>query len=874
MRSTSSLVTAGLSRHEAEVRLAQDGPNELPSGHGRPLAVQFAAELMHFFAIMLWAAAVLAWVAGLPELALAIAAVVVLNASFAFVQERRSERAAQSLSALLPRSVNVRRDGQPTAVEARTVVMGDVLLLAAGDRVCADADAIVDHGVRLDTSMLTGESEAVALGPTGRLLAGTFLVDGEAEAVVVATGGATRLAEISTLTSTTRRPQRPLTAELNRVVRTISVVAVGVGLTFLVVSLLIGTSREDAVIFAIGVTVALVPEGLLPTVTLSLAIGAQRMVRDNALVRHLDAVETLGSTTFICTDKTGTLTQNRMVVVEVWTPTTGASIAGDGYGPAATVDLHGDDDGAVGRLMRVAARCGSGRAVDRDGEWVSFGDPMEAALDAAARRCSIDIDTDRQERAELSRFPFSAGRRRMSVVLAATAAGEPAEVVVKGAAETVLACCRDGDLVRRGAAAAAALTDRGLRVLAVASRVIGPTDSAPGDAVTAEQDLTLLGLVGLVDPPRPAARDALQRCRRAGIKVAMITGDHPRTAAAIGDAVGLRRPGIAVIEASDLPSDQIALGELIDHDGIIVSRATPEDKLRIATALRGRGHVVAMTGDGVNDGPAMRAANIGVAMGRSGTDVAREAADLVLLDDDFATIVDAVAQGRATFLNVRRFLTYHLTDNVAELTPYLCWALSGGRFPLALGVMQILALDIGTDTMSATALGAEPPTPTVLDGPPVAGRLLNRTVAWRAFGLLGPAEACISMMAFVTAFLAAGWRPGDPFPDGTALTGAAGAAFLAVVFGQKANAWACRSATEPPWRLDWSSNRLLMGAAVAELVFVVVCIAIAPVAGLLDQRVPPWQALLVAVAAAPAVWSVDAAFKRRRRGRRVAGTRT
>jgi magnesium-transporting ATPase (P-type) len=319
--------------------------------------------------------------------------------------------------------------------------------------------------------------------------------------------------------------------------------------------------------------------------------------------------------------------------------------------------------------------------------------------------------------------------------------------------------------------------------------------------------------------------------------------------------------GAPTVLASELPRDLDELGAFVDHDGIVISRATPEDKLRIAQALRARGHVVAMTGDGVNDGPALHAASIGVAMGRSGTDVAREAADIVLLDDDFATIVDAVAEGRATFLNVRRFLTYHLTDNVAELTPYIVWALSAGHFPLALTVMQILALDIGTDTASATALGAEPPSAHVLDGRPVSGRLLNHTVALRAFALFGPIEALMSLGAFVMTYVGSGWRPGDPFATGTVLYTASGAAFLTVILAQKANSWACRSASDPPWRLGWSTNRLLLYTAFGELLFGIACLTVPPVQRVLENRFPSVPGLLVAAASVPTVLVADALWK-------------
>ncbi|HEX6208974.1 MAG TPA: HAD-IC family P-type ATPase, partial [Actinomycetota bacterium] len=408
--------------------------------------------------------------------------------------------------------------------------------------------------------------------------------------------------------------------------------------------------------------------------------------------------------------------------------------------------------------------------------------------------------------------------------------------------------------------ALARMSERGLRVIAVAARDLagGP---GPATAEEAERELNLLALIGLEDPPRPEAAEAIAACRRAGIHVAMITGDHPTTAATIADETGLRAPGAPVLVGSDLPPDDGALGELVDRDGVVIGRVDPEDKLRIARALRKRGHIVAMTGDGVNDGPALHEADIGVAMGRSGTDVAREAADLVLLDDDFATIVTAVEEGRAIFANAQRFLTYHLTDNVAELTPFLVWALSGGSFPLALGVLQILALDLGTDTLSAVALGAEPAEPRTLEQLPARGRLLDGGVARRAFGVLGPVEGLMGMAAFVVSLLAWGWRPGDPFPTGAPLLAASGATFMAVVIGQTANAFACRSATRWPGALGWLTNRLLVVGAAIELLLSLGFLLIPPVAELLRHAAPTLAGWGVALLTGPAVLAADALHK-------------
>lgn len=840
----------GLTAAEAAERHRIDGPNELPAPP-RPSALHLVVgELTHFFALLLWVAAGLAAVAGMPQLAIAIAVVVVVNGLFAFAQQHRAERAAERLRDLLPRRATVRRDGRPTVVDAADLVVGDVVLLGAGDRVSADLRVLSASALGIDTSTMTGESVPDHPGPDDAVLAGTFVLEGEAEAVVTATGTRTVLASMAQLTQGVRRPT-PLTVELDRLVRIIAAIAVGVGVGFFALSLLSGMPATDGFLFGVGVMVALVPEGLLPTVTLSLAVGAQRMAERHALVRRLEAVETLGSTTFICTDKTGTLTRNQMTVAAIWTPAGVVHVSGaDGYDPSRPFDVDPSLRPAVGLVGEVARRCSDGRAErGPDGDWIAVGDPMEAAIDVVARRLGVDAPPTADRR-----FPFDPRRRRMSAVYGT-------QLSVKGAPDALLDRCIDpGD----AAAAVQAFADAGRRVLAVARRELaGPLpDGADPDDV--ERDLDLVGLVALEDPPREAAADAIAACRRAGITVAMVTGDHPATAAAIAREVGLADGAASVLTGADLPADDALLAATIDRDGTVIARVRPEDKLRIARALRSRGHVVAMTGDGVNDGPALHEADIGIAMGRSGTDVAREAADLVLLNDDFATIVHAIEQGRSTFTNIRRFLTYHLTDNVAELAPFAIWALSGGRYPLALSVLQVLALDIGTDLLPALALGAERPSAGVLERPPITGHLIDRSILRRAFGRFGPAEALVEMAAFTVGLLALGWRPGDAAPEDRALWAASGAAFSAVVLGQMVVALACRSTRRPITQVGVRGNSLLAGAIAIELALLVAFLTVPRIADLLGQRVPSGAALVVALLVVPVIVLVDHVDKRHR----------
>ena len=815
--------------------------------------------MVHFFALLFWVAGGLAFVAGMPQLGIAIFVVVVLNGVFAFGQEERAQHAAERLRQMLPRRATVLRDGVRQQIWADELVVGDVALLTEGDRISADSVVDSAAGFAVDTSAMTGESVSDHPAVGDEVFAGCFVVEGEARTTVTSTGAQTRLAAIASLTQAQRHAPTPLRVELGRVSRVIAVVALGVGAVFFAVAVLVGMPASAGFLFAVGVTVAVVPEGLLPTVTLSLAIGAQRMGRKQALVRHLEAVETLGSTTFICTDKTGTLTQNEMSVVEAWTPSGSARIDGVGYQPVAEIQY--DSPAAMDALVVMASaalRCSSGRVREVEGGWRPQGDPMEAALDALVRRVAgqaggLAMDVER------AKFPFDTRRRRMSVMV-----GD--RILVKGAPDAVFPLC---ETVGAAPAALERLARRGLRVLAIAYRDVAATDALPSSADEAERDLSLMGLVALEDPPRPGVRHALEQCRRAGIRVAMITGDHPETAGAIAREVGLLSETGSVVVGADLPRDLDLMGDLLDCDGMVVARVTPEDKLRIAQALRARGHIVAMTGDGVNDAPALREAAIGVAMGKGGTDVAREAADVVLLDDNFETIVAAVAQGRSTFANIRRFLTYHLADNVAELAPFVVWALSAGTFPLAIGVLQVLALDIGTDVFPALALGAEPPDKRALDGPPVRGHLLDRDVMIRAFAILGLVEAAVSLTAFLVSLHAQGWRPGQELATGPMLLAASGAAFTAIVLGQVANAFACRSVDRPAWRIDVRTNPLLVAAILGELGLLLALLYVPPVAHVLGHAGPTAAGYLMAVMAIPAVLLADGLHKwfRRRRAK-------
>ncbi|WP_350275732.1 cation-transporting P-type ATPase [Kribbella sp. HUAS MG21] len=843
--------TTGLSAAEAARRLATDGLNELPAPRRTAAWRLLVGQVTHLFALMLWVAAALALAGGLAPLAVAIVVIIVLNGVFAFAQEYRADRAAERLRDLLPTRVQVIRDGAVSTVDATQLVRDDLVLLSAGDRVSADLRLVTVHALAVDESMLTGESVPVRPAPGQQAFAGTFVVQGEAEAVVTAVAGNTRLAGIQALTETADRPSSPLTVELHRLIRVIAAIAIAVGGSLTAVSLLLGLGLTEALLFGVGVMVALVPEGLLPTVTLSLARGAQRMAHGNALVRRLDAVETLGATTYVCTDKTGTLTLNQMEVLDVWTPYGPAQLKGHGYDPVGSAEGNRTAIEAAAKAAASALSCVRGRAVRSKGRWVAEGDPMEVAVDVLARRLGV-LPAD--PAAITHRVTFTSETRYSAVVV-------DGNTVVIGAPDALLPFCRSNG---EAAAAVDRLAGRGRRVLAVTE--------APGVLVhdgrlqLGAGTLDLLAVLGLEDPPRTDVHEALTTCRQAGVKIAVVTGDHAATAEVIAREVGLLGPRGLVVTGNELPADDERLGELLDRDdGVVVARVTPADKLRIARALRRRGHVVAMTGDGVNDAPALREADVGVAMGASGSDVARAAADLVLLDDHFASIVTAIRLGRATFSNVRRFLTYHLADNVAELAPFVAWALSGGSMPLAIGVLQVLALDIGTDVLPALALGVERPGPRVLNGPARHRRLIDHRLLGRAFGVLGLTEAVLAMTAFVVILTGQGWHFGDE-PSGAALAVASGTAFAVIVLMQMANAFACRSERSTLFEIGFTTNRPLLLALAAELVLLAVFLGVPPVADLLGGGWPSYQGWLFAGAAAVLLLLVDTAAKVLRRG--------
>jgi P-type Ca2+ transporter type 2C len=807
----------GLSSAEAQRRLASHGLNVIARVKKRWLAAQLAANFVHLFALLLWAGAILALVGSMPELSAAIVVVIVVNAVFSFVQEHRADRAIEALRDVLPLRVIVRREGAPVEILADAVVPGDVLLLAAGDRVPADAELITSPGLRVDESTLTGESLPVA--PEARVFAGTYVTAGSAEATVTATAMDTRFGRIARLTQETEPERTPLERELDRVTRLVAVLSLGIGALFFLVAGALGMGLSDRFVFAIGVMVALVPEGLLPTVTLSLALATQRMVRRNALVRRLSSVETLGETTVICTDKTGTLTENEMTVQRVWTLHQDAVVEGSGYAPFGRF-LSGRvviDPDPLAEPLRAGLLCNDARLAQGENGWRVLGDPTEGALVVLAEKGGLRHEAEVARAPRLAELPFSSERKRMTTIHLVE---ERHVAYVKGAAEVVVprTTLSEGDRAQVHAAAEAMEGDA-LRVLALARRVL--PEGIGQTATEIEDQLEFLGLVGMMDPPRPEVPDALRRCRAAGIRVLMVTGDNGRTAEAIGRRIGLVTGPVHVISGGELGrmDDAVLRSRLVERD-VIFARIDPEQKLHLAQVLRGLGEVVAMTGDGVNDAPALKEADIGVAMGRSGTEVAKEAADMILLDDNFASVVSAVEEGRAIYDNIRRFAGYHFCSNVGELVPFLVWGASGGWIPLPLVVMQVLAIDLGTDMLPALALGTERAEPGTMNRPPRTPdeRLLSRRVLARVFGWIGPLEGLAAMAAFLFAFGLHGWRPWEPLPDsGDVYLQATAMTMAAIVMAQVGAGFGWRTSVRSVFSVGLLSNRLLLVGVALEV---------------------------------------------------------
>jgi magnesium-transporting ATPase (P-type) len=741
----------GLTSAEAHSRLAHYGRNVLQRVRREPWHVKLFRNLFSFFAVLLWIAAVLCFVPGvdLPQLGVAILTVILINGLFAFMQEYKSDRALEMLQQLIAQKCRVIRDGKISEIDAAELVPGDLITLEQGDLVPADGRLIEAFEVEVDNSSLTGESSPARRYKSdqpvlisGKFLwielpnvvfAGTSLLRGHARAVVFGTGMNTEIGKIANLTQDIRTEPSPLQKQLRGTVYAITALASGLGLLFLFLGWLVGgLTFLEAFVFFIGLFVANVPEGLLPTVTLSLAMAVQRMAKRHALVKSLPSVETLGCTTVICCDKTGTLTQNLMMATEIAVDGEVIQVSGLGYSPQGEFS-HGGQllslDSisrwtTLRRLLDCGFICNNAKLEERDTEYHVIGDPTEGALICLAERAGI-----RGTHQRLHLNPFESIRKRMSVVVKPYREREPT-IYVKGAPlETLQQCDRihDGLEVRPLTEAERKkilrtnddMAKRGLRVLGFAYRDSAELDGAPYTSTDIETRLVFLGLVALSDPVRPEVPSAIHACHSAGIRVIVVTGDYALTARSIGQQIGLGQsgalPSLTGAEISEM--DDQSLRDVLAQGETIFARVAPEHKLRIVSTLKQMGEIVAVTGDGVNDAPALKKADIGIAMGLRGNDVAKEASRMILADDNFSSIVAAIEEGRAVFDNMRRFMAYIFNHNPLEMYPYIAWLLFPS-VPLAITVMGVLAVDVGTDLVPAMGLGVEPPEQEIMERPP------------------------------------------------------------------------------------------------------------------------------------------------------------
>ncbi|MFT5539657.1 MAG: sodium/potassium-transporting ATPase subunit alpha [Alphaproteobacteria bacterium] len=849
----------GLTEETATRRLEQYGPNELRVRQDVPQIVKFLLQFKNFFALLLMVGGALAIAAerldpgqGNLYIAIALFGVVLLNAVFTYIQEHQSERIMDSFRRMLPAMVTVLRDGHARRAQAEALVPGDVILLHEGDRVPVDGRLIAASGLEVDCASLTGESEPQRLDPEAckenvlesrnMVFSGTLVQSGEGKVLVCKTGMSTKIGSIVALTKATEGTDTPIHRELSYFIKVISAIAIFLGVLFFLVSVATGNSAIASLIFAIGIIVANVPEGLLPTVTLALTMASKRMAAKNALIKNLESVETLGSTTVICTDKTGTLTQNRLGVNTV-------VLGGREY---RANDRSITDDPISGTALQCMALCNAAVLTD-DG---FSGDATDGALLLYVNTIT-DLGTIRQAE-KLAEQPFNYATRRMMATYSAPDGtgsapdGAGPRAFVKGAPEAVLSMCdrimADGrteplTMERREAVIDdyRRVAGRGERGLAYAWR---PTD----DGDLPEDDYIFIGLTGMIDPPRPEVPEAMAKCHEAGIKVVMITGDYGLTATTIARQIGLISGPGTVIHGDELlvMSDESLARILSENEEIIFARIAPAQKLRVVQAFQALGETVTVTGDGVNDAPALKNADMGVAMGRMGTDVAKEASDMVLMDDNFATIVSAVEEGRTIFDNIKKFIAYILTSNIPEILPFIAYVLLD--IPLPLTVILILSIDLGTDILPALGLGAERPETDVMKNKPRprGERLLSRNLLLMSYGVVGMIQAAAGFFSYFVILYAGGWQWGqelashDPLYR-TAITGF----FASIIICQVADVIICRTRRQSLLTVGFLSNRLVLVGIGAELLLLAL-IAYVPACNIFFGTAPltPWQLAL------------------------------
>ncbi len=832
----------GLSTKEANRRLVDFGENKIQSASKKNYLKEYLKQYIQFFALLLETAAVLAFMAnyyvpneGNDILSYAIIIAVIINATFTFWQEYKADKAIDALMRLMPSMVTLIRDDNVCRIDTRNLVPGDIIVLEEGNKIAADAVLIQSTSLYINTSSLNGESRpsrrelenkeniARAMDARNMVFAGTSVVSGSGLAVVVATGQSTEFGKIASLTKNIQKNLTPMQKEVIRITHILTVIALGMGVLFFILGIFSEQSILMAAIFALSLIVANVPEGMLPTITLSLSLASQRMAKRNALIKNLDSVQTLGSATIICTDKTGTLTRNEMTLKElILAGGEHVTISGEGYETEGEFSFNISNESSQERLDELL-RAGfiNSRAVIEEKKL--FGDPTELAIVAASKKRNIDLDLYEK----VDEIPFSSERKMMSSLCKHL---DETILYTKGAPEIIFEKSThyldkegivknfDAEAKKQMLHNSEALEDEAYRVLAIAK-----------NSTLKEEGFTLLGLVAIMDLPREEVKEALQLCATAGIRTMMITGDNPKTAQAIAKKIGLKFDSVLIgTEVQKLSEEDLQKRLMIET--ILFARMASDQKLKIATALQNNGEVVAMTGDGVNDAPALRRADIGIAMGKSGTDVAKEAADMILLDDNFKSIVAAIEEGRTVYFNIKKFVTYILSSNVPEIVPYILHFFF--LIPLPLSVIQILSIDLGSDMLPGLALGSEKPEKNIMKRPPVGvnEKILDFEVFKRGYFFIGVIEAIAAMTAFISFLLLHGWEYGtvdlkDPLLQSQAMT----MTLLGAISCQLANVWTMRSWEFSAWSVGWTSNKLLLGAMVLEFLWIWMMLSFEPI---------------------------------------------
>jgi Ca2+-transporting ATPase len=876
--------TEGLSLEEAERRLSEFGPNQLEEIYKPSKARIFLRQFENYLIIVLLAASAISWIAGETTNAYVIVGIIFFISLLGFVQEHKAERAMEALQEMVAPEANVlRAGGRMSRIPVKGLVPGDVVYLDAGDKVPADGRVIEETSLQIVESSLTGESvpekkgvEVVAeetplADRTNMVYMGTIVVYGNCRAVVTGTGTDTELGRISGLVQ--KRPEDPpIKIKFQELAKQLALVVLTACAIIFAVEVFRGAPVLDTLIIAAALAVAGIPESLPFVTTITLAYGTQIMARKNAIIRRLPAVETLGSTTVICTDKTGTLTRGEMMVRRIWT-TRNVEVTGSGYDPVGTFLLEerraekdGDEGGKgpvnpkedrhLTALLAAGALCNNSKLEEGPEGWRVIGDPTEGALIVAATKGGVLDWVEGWYVSEVLEYPFDSEMRRMTTVHKSP---EGLTVSMKGAPETVLDFCgrimRDGteepitsEDHQRALAAADEMAGQGLRVLALAWKEMEAGSAIEREGV--ETDLIFLGLVGMMDPPREEAKEAIRVCKAAGIKPVMITGDHKLTASAIGKELGILAEGGRVLEGTEL--EKMTSGELdaVIEDVSIFARTTAEHKVRIVDAFRGKGHVVAMTGDGVNDAPALRTADIGVAMGKTGTEVSKEASDMVIADDNFATIVAAVEEGRRIYANIRKASSFLLSCNFAEVMTVFFGVMLG--LPVPLLALQILWINIVTDEFPAIGLAVEPAHSDLMTRRPrnPAEPILTRGLLLYTLGI--SAAIFIGTLGLYALSL----REGAPIEEARTTV------FAALVIFEIYNAYNSRSLRDSLFKMDPRTNKKLVAGLAASLAGLLGAIYV-PFMQRLFETSPlsaeSWIAILVAASAVVVVAEV---FKR------------